>query len=92
MEAEPAISSRKNGYYRRLPARAHWHLERAWLAQAESRAQVLEESDQLKSAILSSVSHELRTPLSTIKAAASSFRGEEVELGFAGKHGIDRGN
>jgi two-component system sensor histidine kinase KdpD len=53
-------------------------LERAWLAQAESRARVLEESDQLKSAILSSVSHELRTPLSTIKAAASSLRGREV--------------
>ena len=53
-------------------------LERAWLAQAESRARVLEESDKLKSAILSSVSHELRTPLSTIKAAASSLRGKEV--------------
>ena len=53
-------------------------LERAWLAQAESRAQVLEESDQLKSVILSSVSHELRTPLSTIKAAASSLRSGEV--------------
>jgi len=33
----------------------------------------------LKSAILSSVSHELRTPLSTIKAAASSLRGREVD-------------
>jgi two-component system sensor histidine kinase KdpD len=53
-------------------------LERAWLAQAESRAKVLEESDRLKSAILSSVSHELRTPLSTIKAAASSLRSKEV--------------
>jgi two-component system sensor histidine kinase KdpD len=53
-------------------------LERAWLAQAESRARVLEESDQLKTAILSSVSHELRTPLSTIKAAASSLRSKEV--------------
>ena len=53
-------------------------LERAWLAQAESRAQVLEESDHLKSILLSSVSHELRTPLSTIKAAASSLRGNEV--------------
>jgi two-component system, OmpR family, sensor histidine kinase KdpD len=53
-------------------------LERAWLAEAEARARVLEESDQLKSAILSSVSHELRTPLSTIKAAASSLRGREV--------------
>jgi two-component system sensor histidine kinase KdpD len=53
-------------------------LERAWLAQADARARVLEESDQLKSAILSSVSHELRTPLSTIKAAASSLRSGEV--------------
>lgn len=53
-------------------------LERARLAQAESRAKVLEESDNLKSAILSSVSHELRTPLSTIKAAATSLRSGEV--------------
>ena len=49
-----------------------------FVGSAESRARVLEESDQLKSAILSSVSHELRTPLSTIKAAASSLRGGEV--------------
>ena len=53
-------------------------LERARLAQAESRAKVLEESDHLKSILLSSVSHELRTPLSTIKAASSSLRGNEV--------------
>lgn len=53
-------------------------LERASLAQAETRAHVLEESDRLKSALLSSVSHELRTPLATIKAAATSLRGGEV--------------
>jgi two-component system sensor histidine kinase KdpD len=53
-------------------------LERARLAEAESRARILEESDHLKSILLSSVSHELRTPLSTIKAAASSLRGNEV--------------
>lgn len=53
-------------------------LERAWLKQTETRAKVLEESDQLKSALLSSVSHELRTPLSTIKAAVTSLRGGEV--------------
>jgi len=53
-------------------------LERARLRQAESRAKILEESDNLKSILLSSVSHELRTPLSTIKAAASSLRGHEV--------------
>ena len=53
-------------------------LERARLAEAEQRARVLEESDRLKSAILSSVSHELRTPLATIKAAATSLRSGEV--------------
>lgn len=53
-------------------------LERASLAQAETRARVLEESDRLKSALLSSVSHELRTPLATIKAASTSLRGGQV--------------
>jgi two-component system sensor histidine kinase KdpD len=53
-------------------------VERAYLAASERRAQVLEESDRLKSALLSSVSHELRTPLATIKASASSLRSGAV--------------
>jgi two-component system sensor histidine kinase KdpD len=55
-------------------------LERALLADAETRTRVLEESDRLKSALLSSVSHELRTPLVTIKAAVTSLRSDEVSL------------
>lgn len=54
-------------------------LEKARLTEIESRAKVLEESDRMKSALLSSVSHELRTPLSTIKAAATSLRSGEVK-------------
>ena len=54
-------------------------LERARLTQAESRARVLEQSDALKSALLSSVSHELRTPLATIMASVTSLRSGEVE-------------
>ena len=54
-------------------------LERVTLAQAEARGKILEESDRLKSALLSSVSHELRTPLATLKAAATSLRSGEVE-------------
>ena len=76
--AAPAISSGERRLLQTFASQGALALERAWLAQAESRAQVLEESDKLKSAILSSVSHELRTPLSTIKAAASSLRGGEV--------------
>ena len=75
---EPSISSSEKRLFQTFASQGALALERAWLAQAESRAQVLEESDRLKSAILSSVSHELRTPLSTIKAAASSLRGGEV--------------
>ncbi|MBP8000275.1 MAG: DUF4118 domain-containing protein [Chloroflexi bacterium] len=54
-------------------------LESALLADTENRAKVLEESDRLKSALLSSVSHELRTPLVTIKAAATSLLSAEME-------------
>jgi two-component system sensor histidine kinase KdpD len=76
--AAPAISSSEKRLFQTFASQGALALERAWLAQAESRARVLEESDRLKSAILSSVSHELRTPLSTIKAAASSLRSKEV--------------
>jgi two-component system, OmpR family, sensor histidine kinase KdpD len=75
---EPAFSSGEKRLFRTFASQGALALERAWLAQAESRAKILEESDQLKTAILSSVSHELRTPLSTIKAAASSLRSGEV--------------
>lgn len=54
-------------------------LEHAQLEQAERRAQVLEETDRLKSALLSSVSHELRTPLASIQAAVTSLRGGAVD-------------
>ncbi|MGI8826676.1 MAG: ATP-binding protein [Chloroflexota bacterium] len=48
------------------------------IARAESdeerrRLTVLEESDKLKSALLSAVSHDLRTPLASIKASATSL-------------------
>jgi two-component system sensor histidine kinase KdpD len=61
-------------------------LERAMLAQSETRARVLEESDRLKSALLSSVSHELRTPLATIKAAATSLLSDQVEWDTQARH------
>jgi len=74
----PIISSEERRLLQTFASQGALALERAWLAQAESRARVLEESDRLKSVLLSSVSHELRTPLSTIKAAASSLRENEV--------------
>jgi two-component system, OmpR family, sensor histidine kinase KdpD len=54
-------------------------LERSQLARSAARAQVAEESDQLKTALLSSVSHELRTPLAAIKAAVTGLRSGAVD-------------
>lgn len=54
-------------------------LERLDLAELNTRSKVIEESDRLKTALLSSVSHELRTPLATIKASVSSLREEEID-------------
>ena len=77
--ATPAVSSNERMLFQTFASQSAIALDRALLAKAESRAQVLEESDRLKSAILSSVSHEFRTPLSTIKAAASSLRSKDVD-------------
>ena len=54
-------------------------IERMRLADAARKARVIEESDRLKSSLLSSVSHELRSPLAAIKASVSSLRSGEVE-------------
>jgi two-component system sensor histidine kinase KdpD len=83
--AAPAISLREKRLFQTFASQGALALERARLAQAESRARVLEESDHLKSVLLSSVSHELRTPLSTIKAAASSLRSNEVSWDSAAR-------
>jgi two-component system sensor histidine kinase KdpD len=59
-------------------AQAALAIERTALAHVETQAKVLEESDRLKSALLSSVSHEFRTPLATIKASTTSLLGDEI--------------
>jgi two-component system, OmpR family, sensor histidine kinase KdpD len=61
-------------------AQAGLFIERARLAQEAGRARLLEESDRLKSALLSSVSHDLRTPLSAIKASATVLLQEDQAL------------
>jgi len=74
----PVMSSAEKRLVRTFASQGALALERAALAQAESRARLLEESDRFKSSLLSSVSHDLRTPLATIKAAASSLRSGEI--------------
>lgn len=53
-------------------------LEKILFEQQETRVEVLEQSNQLKSVLLNSVSHDLRTPLTAIKASASSLHSGAV--------------
>jgi two-component system sensor histidine kinase KdpD len=53
-------------------------IERMHLRRESLRVEVLQRTDELRAALLSSVSHDLRTPLASIKAAASSLQQEDV--------------
>ena len=75
-----AFSPEEERLLRTFAGQSALALERAVLAASERRARVLEESDRLKTAILSSVSHELRTPLASIQAAATSLFNPSVDL------------
>jgi two-component system, OmpR family, sensor histidine kinase KdpD len=72
------LASGEGRLLRAFAAQGALALERTALADSETRARVLEESDRLKSALLSSVSHEFRTPLATIKAATTSLLNDEI--------------
>jgi two-component system sensor histidine kinase KdpD len=48
-------------------------VDRQKRAEQEARALALEESDRLKSSLVSSVSHELKTPLAAIKASVTTL-------------------
>ena len=53
-------------------------IERGRLQHENLRIEILQRTDSLRTALLSSVSHDLRTPLTSIKAAASSLLQEDV--------------
>lgn len=75
---DPPLSQSETRLIEAFTAQCALAIERSVLAQVESRSKVLEESDRMKSALLSSVSHELRTPLATIKAFVTSLLSEQV--------------
>jgi two-component system, OmpR family, sensor histidine kinase KdpD len=75
----PAISPEEERLLQAFAEQGVLALERARLARAATQTKLLEESDRLKTAILSSVSHELRSPLAAIKAAVTSLRSGDVE-------------
>ena len=55
-------------------------LERAQLREEAVRAQLLDEIDRLRRALVGAVSHDLRTPLATIKVAASTLLDSQAAL------------
>jgi two-component system sensor histidine kinase KdpD len=55
-------------------------LERTRLAEANERARLEVQTEQVRSALLSSVSHDLRTPLAVIRGAASTLAEENPSL------------
>ena len=84
----PVLTDAEERLLRTFASQGALALERAHLAQTATRARVLEESDRLKSALLSSVSHELRTPLATIKASVTSLRSGEANLDAAAQQDL----
>jgi two-component system sensor histidine kinase KdpD len=54
-------------------------IDRARLRQEGLQIEVLQRTDALRTALLSSISHDLRTPLASIKASASSLLQEDVQ-------------
>ncbi|HEV2582632.1 MAG TPA: ATP-binding protein, partial [Ktedonobacteraceae bacterium] len=54
-------------------------IERERLRRENLQVEVLQRTDALRAALLSSASHDLRTPLASIKAAASSLLEEDVQ-------------
>lgn len=56
-------------------------VERAQLREQALRSELLEEIDRWRRSMMGAVSHDLRTPLSSVKAAVSSLRQKDTDLG-----------
>lgn len=54
-------------------------VQRASLIEQATRAAALEQSSELKSALLAAVSHDLRTPLAAIKMSASALQSDRAD-------------
>jgi two-component system sensor histidine kinase KdpD len=63
-------------------------IERSLLEQEARRAQVLQATDRLQTALLNSISHDLRTPLVSITGALSSLQQDELQLSPANRRSL----
>ncbi|MBX0331097.1 DUF4118 domain-containing protein [Oscillochloris sp. ZM17-4] len=76
--AAPPLSVADRSLLATISAQLMGAVERSRLAEAAAQMRALDESDRLKSTLLSSVSHDLRTPLAVIKGAATNLLDEAV--------------
>lgn len=67
------LDNTEQGLITSFAAQASLLIARAQVDRERQRANVLEESDRLKSSLLSAVSHDLRTPLASIKTSITSL-------------------
>ncbi len=63
-------------------------IERGRLRHESVRIQILQQTDTLRAALLSSVSHDLRTPLAAIMTAATSLQQTEAQLDEEAHHSL----
>jgi two-component system sensor histidine kinase KdpD len=77
--AERDRSNPQSAFFWTFVEQATSMIERARLRQESLQIEVLQKTDALRSALLSSISHDLRTPLASIKASASSLLQEDVQ-------------
>jgi two-component system sensor histidine kinase KdpD len=78
LEEEHTLSNTPTSFFWTFLDQVTALIERARLQHENLRIEVLQRTDALRAALLSSVSHDLRTPLTSIKASASSLLQEDV--------------
>jgi two-component system sensor histidine kinase KdpD len=78
LEAERARANAPTSFFWTFLDQVTALIERARLQRENLRIEVLQRTDVLRAALLSSVSHDLRTPLTSIKASANSLLQEDV--------------
>ncbi len=86
LEEEDEQPNARTAFFWTFLEQASSLIERAHLRRENLRIAVLQRTDALRAALLSSVSHDLRTPLASIKAAASSLLQEDVQWDEEAKH------
>jgi two-component system sensor histidine kinase KdpD len=79
LSVEGERSNSQSAFFGAFVDQASSMIERARLRQESLQIEVLQRTDTLRAALLSSISHDLRTPLASIKASASSLLQEDVQ-------------